>query len=479
MTTLVLFASYLVLTVAIGLWASRKNRDDQEDFFLAGRQLSPFAMALSAVSSGRSAWLVVGASGLAWLHGVSALWVFPGYIVAEALMFVTVGPRLRARSIEVGALTVSEVFERLPLGPGGRGTSQLPLRRVTGAIIVLFLLTYVSAQLVAGGKTLGVVFPEVDGNTTGLVLTAGIVLVYTWLGGYRAVVLTDVIQACLMLVGIVFLPALGLYSLGGFGALRETLAAIDPELLALSRGWPSLLGGLAIGFGSFGNPHILVRHMSLRDPSRARAALGYGTFWNVVMAVGALMLGLVGRALYPELADLGEGGREVLYPKLGEDLTTQYLFPGFVGFLLATLFAAIMSTCDSQLLVIASSLLRDLGPSRSAESQSGGLRASRLAILATLALAVGLTFGESPLVNNLVLLSWFALGVGLGPALVVLLYDERTTAAGVLVGVLTGVLGIVGVWFIFLRETGAHVSWEGGVVFLIAAAATFALRSRK
>ena len=96
--TLLIFAGYLAVTVAVGLWASRRNLETQEDFFLGGREISAFSMALSAVSSGRSAWLVLGASGATWSMGVSALWLFPGYIIAESLMFTTIGPRLRARS---------------------------------------------------------------------------------------------------------------------------------------------------------------------------------------------------------------------------------------------------------------------------------------------------------------------------------------------------------------------------------------------
>ncbi len=477
--TLLIFSAYLLVTVGVGLWAARVGRDSQEDFFLAGRDVSAFAMALSAVSSGRSAWLVLGASGAAWSMGLSALWLFPGYILAEALMFVSVGPRLRQRSLETGALTVSEVLERVPLGPTGPGSSRLPVRPLAGLVIVLFLLTYVSAQLVAGGKTLGTLFPEIDGRTVGLLITAGIVLLYTWLGGYRAVVITDVVQACLMLAGIVLLPILGLLHVGGFGALVDALREIDPTLLALSSGTVALLGGFCIGLGSLGNPHILVRHMSLRDPAGAKAALFYGTFWNVVMAAGALLLGLVGRAIYPELTDLGAGGRETLFPVLATDMCAEFLFAGFVGVLLATLFAAIMSTCDSQLLVIAASLLRDLRPGTSDSGAGGGRLLSRLAVLGTLAVAVALTFGENPLVHNLVLLSWFALGIGLGPAMLLLLYDERTTARGVFAGILTGVLGVVAAWWFLARPEGRNVSWEAGPVFVAALLVTFSLRAHR
>ena len=103
--------------------------------------------------------------------------------------------------------------------------------------------------------------------------------------------------------------------------------------------------------------------------------------------------------------------------------------------------------------------------------------AGRLAVLVTLAGAVWMTFGSNPMVHNLVLLAWFALGVGLGPATLMLLYDSRTSARGVFAGILTGVLGIVGVWAIFLQESDVHVSWEAGPVFLASMAVIFFLRA--
>ena len=449
-TALLIFSLYLVGTVALGLWAARRGKSDQEDYFLAGRGLSALSMALSAVSSGRSAWLIVSASAAAWAAGLSAIWIFPGYIAVESLLFVTVGPRLRRRSAEVGAITVSEALASIA------PSSRLPIRALAGLMTILFLLTYVSAQLGAGAKTIGAVF-DIDGSTWGLVLTAAIVLVYTVLGGYRAVVITDVVQAILMLCGMIALPWLGLVAVGGFDALGEKLRAIDPALLdGASSSW-GILGGLCIGFGSLGNPHILVRHMSLADPSQARVAMVTGTFWNIVMAAGALLLGLIGRALYPDLDALG-GERELLFATISTDLSSQYLFAGFVGLLLATLFAAIMSTCDSQLLVIAASFLRDFRSKK--KERVGGLLLSRLAVLVTLVGAVALSYGDIPIINNLVLLSWGVLGLAFGPAILFLLYDRRTSAPGVFFGVLTGALSATAAWYFFARPAGKSLTYE-------------------
>lgn len=474
--TLLCFVLYLVATIAIGLWAARRGSDDQEDFFLGGRSLSAVQMALSAVSSGRSAWLVVGASAAAWTSGISALWLFPGYIVAEAWMFTGLGPRLREKSLECDAITIPEVLARAPLGRNFvRGHSVLPVQSIAGLITVIFLTAYVSAQLTAGAKTLEFAL-EIDGSTWGLAITAGIVLIYTLLGGYRAVVLTDVVQAVLMLIGLVVLPAFALIQIGGFADLRDRLNAIDPNLLSLWRGTLPFLGGFAIGLGSLGQPHILVRHMSLRDPRDARMAMLTGTGWNVVMATGALLMGLVGRALYPALEDLAGNDPEGVFVTLAADLSAHYAFQGALGILVAALFAAVMSTCDSQLLVVASSALRDVAGPRS-RRLTGGRWMGRLAVALSLSAAVALHLGDLPQVLVFVLLAWSALGAAFGPALILALYDPRSNSRGVFTAMLIGVIGI-SLTHAYWVPTGKHISWELAVVFGAALLAGWLLRER-
>ena len=474
--TLSCFVLYLAATIAIGLWAARRGRDDQEDYFLGGRSLSAVAMALSAVSSGRSAWLVVGASAAAWTSGLSAMWLFPGYIIAEAWMFVGLGPRLREKSLECDAITIPEVLARAPLGRNFvRGHSVLPVQAVAGLITIVFLIAYVSAQLTAGAKTLEFAL-AIDGPTWGLAITAGIVLLYTLLGGYRAVVLTDVVQAVLMLFGLVVLPVFAMVQIGGFAALQDRLQAIDPSLLSLWRGALPFFGGFAIGLGSLGQPHILVRHMSLENPGDARKALWTGTVWNVVMAGGALLMGLVGRALYPALEDLAGNDPEGVFVTLAADLSAHYAFEGALGILVAALFAAVMSTCDSQLLVVASSALRDLAGKRE-DAHATGRWKGRVAVAASLVAAVALHLGDLPQVLVFVLLAWSALGAAFGPALILALYDTRSNSRGVFTAMLIGVIGITVTHFYWL-PAGEHISWQLAVVFAVSLSVGWLMRER-
>jgi len=407
---------------------------------------------------------------------LSALWLFPGYIIAEAWMFVGLGPRLREKSLECDAITIPEVLARAPLGRNFvRGHSVLPVQLVAGLITIIFLIAYVSAQLTAGAKTLEFAL-AIDGPTWGLAITAGIVLLYTLLGGYRAVVLTDVVQAVLMLFGLLVLPIFAMVQLGGFGALHDRLQAIDPSLLSLWRGALPFLGGFAIGLGSLGQPHILVRHMSLEDPSGAHQALWTGTIWNVVMAGGALLMGLVGRALYPALEDLAGNDAEGVFVTLAADISAHYAFEGALGILVGALFAAVMSTCDSQLLVVASSALRDVGGKRGAKSARGRWK-GRVAVALSLGAAVALHLGDLPQVLVFVLLAWSALGAAFGPALIFALYDPRATSRGVFSAMLVGVIGI-SLTHLYWVPDGKHISWELAVVFAAALLVGWSLRER-
>lgn len=468
----IVFVLYLLAMVGVGLWSARRQKS-HEDYFLGGRGLSPLVTALSAVGSGRSAWLMIGAAGAAWTRGLSALWMFPGYIAAEFAVFVFLGPRLRRRSEEIGALTIPEVLGGLAEGPGGRrGGSSLPVRKLAALVVIVFLATYVSAQLAAGGKALEYAF-GFDGNTWGLVITAGIVLTYTLLGGYHAVAMTDAIQSFLMLVGLLVVPILGCVLAGGPGAVQDGLMAVDPELLSLSNGSIPLLGGLAIGLGSFGNPHILVRTMSIRDASGLRRSAWIGSAWNLLLASGTLGMGLVGRALYPDASSFPGGDTEQLYPLIGDAVSRAYLLPAFVGLLLATLFAAIMSTCDSQLLVVASSLVRDLGKGRAdGSSEPRSLSSARIAVLGTLTVAVAMSFGDTTVVNAFVLFSWAALGAAFGPPLLLLLFTRGTTGLGVVGGMVSGA-GMTVVWKQVLGKPFGL--YELVPAFLVAFAVTWGL----
>ena len=434
------FLGYLILLVGIGAWSARFSSRGIGNFFVGGRVMNRWVVALSAVVSGRSAWLLLGVTGMAWQMGASALWAVVGYTVVEFFLFLHFAPRLRRFAGDRDCVTITDFLAE-------RFQDRNGLLRISLAVVLLvFMAAYVSAQFVGGGKAMGASFgldPQV-----GILVTALIVLLYTTVGGFLAVSLTDTLQAAFMVVALMVIPVLAMLGLGGWGAVHAELTAWEPGFLdALSLGGGALFGLVAIGLGSPGNPHILVRYMSIRDASDLRFAAWTGTAANVIMGAGAVMIGLVGRAWVPELEMLPGQDTENLYPFLAQEI----LPPVFFGMVVASIFAAIMSTADSQLLVGASALVRDIYEKvlRKGEEIPDRLLVvlSRVVVVVMVMGAVALGWAAEDLVFWLVLFAWAGLGAALGPPMILALYWRGATRAGVLAGVATGAVTTV-VWYL-------------------------------
>jgi SSS family solute:Na+ symporter len=432
------FVGYLLIVIGIGVYASRFSSAGVSEFFLGGRKIGRFVVALSAVVSGRSAWLLLGVSGMAYANGPSAVWAVVGYIVAEIFLFLFYAGRLRRFSEAHDCVTLPDFFAaRL-------GDRSGMVRAVLAVVILIFMVSYVSSQFVGGGKAFAASF-NLD-PTTGILLTAVIVLLYTTLGGFLAVSLTDALQACFMIFALVVLPVLAIADRGGLAVVVDQLQAIDPRMIdpyALAIG--AAIGLLGIGLGSPGNPHILVRYMSIDDPTQLRYSAVVGTIWNVVMAWGAVFIGLVGRLYFPDVSMLPAQDTENLYPMLAQ----LQLHPVLFGIVVASIFAAIMSTADSQLLVATSSIVRDVYERLIAKDRRLTQRTlvlySRVVVVVLVAAALALGFAAEGLVFWLVLFAWAGMGAALGPTSILALYWRRTTGAGVVAGFITGTVVTI-VW---------------------------------
>jgi len=402
------FVGYLLILVGIGVWSSRFSSEGIGEFFVGGRKMNRLVVALSAVVSGRSAWLLLGVTGRAFEVGISALWTVVGYTVVELVLFLGFAVRLRRFSEVHDCITLPDFFAARFGDRDGR------LRAVTALVILVFMVAYVSSQFAAGGKAIGASFGLAP--TTGVLMTAGIVLGYTILGGFLAVSLTDTLQAFFMLTALLVVPALGGVGAGGWGAVAgELTAALGPGFLdPVSLGLGAFIGFVGIGLGSPGNPHIIVRYMSIDDATQLRFAAAVGTFWNVAMGFGAILIGLVGRVYFADVGALPAADTENLFPALSQQL----LHPALFGVVVAAIFAAIMSTADSQLLVAASTVVRDFYQRLVRKGEP--VTEKRLVFLSRAAVAVlvlaALLFGviAENLVFWLVLFAWAGLGAALG-----------------------------------------------------------------
>jgi sodium/proline symporter len=416
--------------------------------------MDKFVVALSAVSSGRSAWLVLGVSGMAYLRGTGAVWAVVGYITAELFQFIYIGQKLRKDTETYRSITLLDYFE-------SKFNDGKHLIRITGAVIMaIFLTAYVAAQLNAGAKSLSTAMNM--SPLLALVISAVLILVYMILGGYIAVAYNDVVRAVLMLLGLVIFPVYGLIKIGGLTVLLDTLAQLNPAYIdPFSLGFGVIIGYLGIGLGSPGQPHILVRYMSIDDPDKLRLSAVVGTIWNVIMAWGAVFIGLLGRFVVPVLEELpyqlpANNPQEIIYLVL----SAEFFGPVLYGLLVGGIFAAILSTADSQLLVVASTFVRDLYEKifkkGSEIDEARKLRLSRYVVLFSGIFAMVLAYVAQDTIFWLVLFAWGGLGASFGTALIFSLYWKRTTKYGVVAGMITGTVVTI-VWKLYLKApTGLY-----------------------
>ncbi|KAA9133247.1 sodium/proline symporter [Marinihelvus fidelis] len=457
--TLVLYFAGLV---AIGLWASRRTSDN-EDFFLGGRQLGPWVAAISYAASASSAWTLLGLSGAAWVMGPSVIWVAMGSCSGMLVAWFWIGPRLRLHSHERRQLTVTEF-----LAGNATGRPRAAIVIAASLIILLTFVFYVAAQFQGAGNTFASTFdmrPQ-----TAVLLGAVIIMVYTLLGGFWAVSVTDTVQGLLMAVTAIVLPVAALVAVGGPAGLVQALQQQPPEYLSWTggaRGITALLvigGALGIGFGTYGQPHLLVRFMALRDARALRQARAITIAWYAIVFTGMCVLGLAGRVLVADATN----------PETVFFTLTAELFPPVVAaVLLAAVLSAIMSTADSQLLVAASAVAHDLDPSRGKAGRA--LMRSRLAIVVIVVAAVLVALYLPEKIFSRVLFAWNALGAAFGPVVFLRLAGWPLRPGGVLASMLAG-FGFSVAFYLLPNAPGDAL--ERLAPFFIALAIALAARRR-
>ncbi|EAL0329992.1 sodium/proline symporter PutP [Campylobacter coli] len=438
----IMFVAYAALMLYIGFYFYRQNKNT-EDYFLGGRSLGPVVSALSAGASDMSGWLLMGLPGALYASGLIESYIAIGLSIGALLNWSFVAKRLRIyTSVIANSITIPDYFET-------RFDDDKHILRIVCAIVILIFFTfYVSSGLVGGAK----LFEATFGIRYEYALTTGtlIIVAYTFLGGYKAVCWTDLLQGLLMMGALIVVPAVMLYHLGGFGEAMAVIEEIKPNALSMGEGIGalSIVSALAWGLGYFGQPHILVRFMSIRSTKDIPAATFVGISWMVISLIGACFIGLLGIA-YVHKFELTLQDPEKIFIVM-----SQLLFnPWIAGILLSAILAAIMSTASSQLLVSSSTIAEDFYKRifNKKASNKTVMNLGRIGVLLVALVAFVISTDKESSVLSIVAYAWAGFGASFGSVMLFSLFWSRMTRIGAILGMITGAVMVV-LWKNYLAE---------------------------
>ena len=437
------FTAYMLVMIGIGFYFYFKT-DDLSDFVLGGRSLGPGVTALSAGASDMSGWLLLGLPGMMYSEGLVGSWIAVGLIIGAYLNWSYVAKPLRVYTHHLtNAITIPDYFSNRFNDTGNS------LRIVTAVVILVFYTLYTSSGLVGGAKLFEATF-HLDYDTA-LLIGSFVIVSYTFLGGYNAVSWTDFIQGILMMLALAIVPMVVIYDVGGVSEGLRIIESVDPSNLDILSGASivSVLSLMAWGLGYFGQPHILVRFMSIRHEDEMNRAKTIGMTWMIISIIGSLAVGFFGLAyVVSHGVDLQDS------EKIFITLSQLVFNPWIAGFLLAAILAAIMSTIDSQLLVSSSVLTRDIYHVilRKDATDKELVWVGRFTVIAIAVIAWYISTDENSSVLKLVAYAWAGFGAAFGPLVILSLYNHTITKNGAIAGMVVGAVTVI-----------AYKQLEGGI----------------
>lgn len=442
---LIAFLVYFLIIAILCFIANQKNTK-LSDYMLGGRHLSGPIAALGAGASDMSGWLLLALPGAVFLNGLNQIWMPIGLIVGAYLNWLFISRRLRTYTeIANNALTIPAYLDN-------RFQDRSAILRASTAIVVLTFFTFYSAAGFVSGALLFQVAFHLDYHLA-LWIGAGIVMLYTAIGGFLAINWIDFFQGSLMFLALLIIPIVTYYHLHHAPALFHLLSEsyqgyFKPTQSISLVGILSLLGW---GLGYFGQPHILVRFMAIRSVKELPVARRICMTWMILSLLGAILTGLFGHAHFIN----GLKNPEEVFLALSKDL----FIPILTGVLLSAVLSAMMSTVSAQLLAASSALTADFYARffRRDASQKELIIIGRSSVIFIALIAIYLAYNPSGSILQLVSYAWGGLGAAFGPIILFSLFWKRTTYYGALAGIFTGTFTVI-IWKLLIMPLGGWFS---------------------
>ncbi|SIO11826.1 sodium/pantothenate symporter [Halodesulfovibrio marinisediminis] len=464
--TIIPVVLYLALSFAVALWArnkaaSKSSHGFMEDYFIGGRSMGGFVLAMTIIASYTSASSFVGGPGVAYRYGLS--WVFLAMIQVPTtfLTLGVLGKRFAIIARKTNSMTITDFLR-------ARYKSDAVVILCSVALLIFFMAAML-AQFIGGAR----LFQAVTGYPyiVGLVLFGITVVLYTAVGGFRAVVITDAIQGIIMVVAVVVILLAIINAGGGMEQCMTTLKGIDSGLITPTGpnnvvSQPFVLSfWILVGLGILGLPQTTQRCMGYKDSRAMHDAMVIGTLLIGFIILCAHLSGALGRAILPELP-----AGDLAMPSLIMEL----LSPFWAGVFIAGPLAAIMSTVDSMLLLVSAAIIKDLYVHyrlHGDASQMPSINIQRMSLMCTAVIGMLVFFAAIQPPDLLVWINLFAFGgleaVFLWP-IILGLYWKRANATGAVFSILVGVATFISISIMKPDMGGIHAIVPTTVVALCA-----------
>lgn len=353
LTSLIPITLFLILCAGVAFYVHRKHAGGNfvQEYFIGNRSMGAFVLAMTTIATYGSVSSFVGGPGQAWEYGFGWVYMAVCQVTALFLLYGIMGKKLALIGRKINAVTIIDVIRN-------RYQSNL-LANLSALVIVIFFIAMMVAQFVGGAK----LFEAVTGYSylIGLLIFGGAVIIYTTVGGFRGVVLTDALCGIAMLVGICVL-AFGIFSVGGgYENIMATISQTKPTLLEIEADGNMPLGlyftqWLLVGVLTFVLPQSTVRCLGFKDTKSLRNAIILGTVIMGAMMIGVTSLGVLAQGVLPgTLEEYGSSVDNIIPLTIVASLP-----PWLAGITIIGPIAASISTVSSLLIASSSAIIKDV-----------------------------------------------------------------------------------------------------------------------
>ena len=386
-----------------------KKKNTSLDYLLANQEIKPWLAAISAIATSNSGYMFIGQIGFTYVYGLQSVWLMFGLIFGDFISSLFVHKNLRKKTQELKVVSFANLVSKW------HGANYKYVQLFGGFIILIFLSTYAAAQLNAGSKSMHILF-GLD-YRLGAIIGGIIVLLYCFSGGIRASIWTDAAQSLVMVIAMFLMVFFGIKELGGFSNFINELHKISPDYMKwfpstkfsefLLAPYMFIIGWFFSGVGVIGQPHVMVRFMTIDNTKNIPKTRIYYYTWYTLFYSLSILAAFVARLLIPETNNIDP---ELALPTLALNLLPEF----FVGVVLAGIFAATMSTADSQIISCTASITNDLS-----FNKKNNYLTNKIVTLFVTVFVVTIAINDNKSVFNLVLMSWSTLACCFSPLLII------------------------------------------------------------